>query len=97
MMVIEKKELIDQVQLFLYELEKKEVLKESLEWYLINNLKKYVEKLNIAETSSQIKLATEKFDTFCIESMDWDTPLFKRCSKITELGLKLARSDFNIL
>ncbi len=90
-MAIDKHELIKEAQFFLYDLEGKEQKQESLECYLINNLKKYLEALNCAETAVQIQKATEDLDMFCLDSMDWDTPLFKRCTKITELGLKVSK------
>ena len=90
-MTIEKQQLINQVQIFLEELKKKNPEKESLEWYLINNLNKYLTSLIIANTSQEIKIANEKLGMFCIDCMDWDTPLFKRCTEITNLGLKISR------
>lgn len=92
-MVIDKHELIKEAQLFLIDSKKNEPRKESLEWYLINNLIKYLEALNTSKTAGEIKVATEKLDMFCVESMDWDTSLFKRCTQITELGLKIAKNS----
>lgn len=92
-MAINKQELIKTGQDFLNNIEESRPKQESLEWYLINNLRKYLEVLNCAETAEQIKSATEKLDMFCIESMDWDTPLFKRCTTLTDLGLKVAKQE----
>lgn len=92
-MVIKNNELSNEVQAFLDELINTNPKKESLEMYLINNLKIYLNALNNAETATQIKQVTERFDMFCIDSMNWDTPLFKRCTKITKLGLKAAKSS----
>lgn len=92
-MVIDKRELIRETQSFLTELKKNEPRKESLEWYLINNLINYLSVLNTSKTAMEIKTATEKLDMFCIECMDWNTPLFKRCTKITDLGLKLVKAN----
>lgn len=86
-----KQKLISEVRLFLNELEKGKPVKESLEWYLINNLKKYLEALNVAVNVKQVKDATERLDMFCIESMNWDTQLFKRCTEITKAGLKIGK------
>lgn len=91
-MVINKHQLISEIQKFLDNLEANNPSNESLEWYLINNLKEYFDEINNATTAKQIKQATEKFDMFCVDSMDWDTPLFERCTKLTNLGLKLAKT-----
>ena len=92
-MATNKNHLMDEVQKFLGDLEKSNPANESLEWYLVNHLKEYFGTMNIATTENQIKQATEKFDMFCIDSMNWDTPLFKRCTKISELGLKIAKKS----
>jgi hypothetical protein len=92
-MAINKYELIEQSQLLLCKLVNTEPKQESIEWYLINNLKQYLEILSNAETAMEIKKATEKLDMCCIESMDWNTPLFKRCAKITELVLKVEKNS----
>ncbi len=92
-MLIEKQELITEVQIFLEELKKNNPEKGSHEWYLINNLNNYLELLIITNTSTAIKSASEKLDMYCIDCMNWDTPLFKRCMKITRLGLKIAKNN----
>jgi len=91
-MGIDKNNLINEAQNFLDDLEKSNPENESLEWYLINNLKGYLTAINTATTTKQIKQATEKLDMFCVDSMNWNAPLFKRCTKITDLGLKLAKT-----
>ena len=90
-MAINKDKLISEIQNFLDEIEKNKPSNESLEWYLINNLKEYFSAVDNATTAKQIKQATEKLDMFCVDSMNWDAPLFKRCNKITELGFRLAK------
>ena len=92
-MHIEKKQLISEVEIFLDELKKKNPGRESLEWYLINNLNNYLISLTAAETAKEIKLATAKFDMFCIDCMNWDTPLFKRCANISDIGFKIAMKN----
>lgn len=92
-MSIEKQQLIDEVKIFLEELKKKNPEKESHEWYLINNLNRYLASLVIAETAYDIKISTKKFDMYCIDCMDWDTPLFKKCAKISDIGFKLVKNN----
>ncbi len=64
---------------------------ESLEWYLINNLNTYLKNIINANTSGSVEKATILLDRFCLESMDWDKPIFKRCTELTELGYKLSK------
>lgn len=90
-MVIEKQELLIDARLLIDELEKDQPEKESLEWYLINNLNSYISALEEAATSEQIKVATHVFRRFYLESMDWDTPLFKRCSDLSKTATKLSK------
>lgn len=85
-------QLITEVKLLIKELAAHESVKESHEWYLKNNLAIYLEELEKIKNTDELKIATRIFSRFCLESMDWDTPLFKRCTKITELGLKIAKN-----
>ncbi len=91
METISKNQLIIEVRSFLNALAVQQPKQESLEWYLANNLEDYLKDLEEAQKPNEIKVATKILSRFCIESMDWDTPLFKRCTKITELGLKVSK------
>lgn len=91
--IIDKTLLIAEVELLLNDISFKQPEKESLEWYLRNNLINYLENLKNIENPSDLKISTRILSRFCIESMDWDTPLFKRCTKITELGLKIVKNS----
>ncbi|OGT26075.1 MAG: hypothetical protein A3B71_04235 [Gammaproteobacteria bacterium RIFCSPHIGHO2_02_FULL_42_43] len=92
-MLIEKQQLINEVQTFLQELKKNNPERESLEWYLINNLNRYLESLTAAGSAQEIKIATKILSRFCVDCMNWDTTLFKQCTKITHLGLKIAKNN----
>lgn len=65
--------------------------RESLEWHLINNLDTFGNSLESATSAQDIKNACAILGRFCFESMNWDTPLYRRCSDISEQGLKLAK------
>lgn len=67
--------------------------KERLEWYLINNLKVYCDSLKNAISTQEIKNAAEKLDMFCVESMDWNTSLFKRCTILTTNAFKFVKNN----
>jgi len=90
---IDKTSLIAEVELLMRDINFQQPEKESLEWYLRNNLTDYLTELKKIESPSDLKISTRILSRFCLESMDWDTPLFKRCTKITELGLKIAKNS----
>lgn len=93
MVVINKDQLVDAIKKLLEDLDIKQQERESLEWYLKNNLNDYLSSVERASTPNDLKKATRVLSRFCLDSMDWDTPLFKRCSQITELGLKIAKNS----
>ncbi len=90
-MFLEKQSLITEAQQFLLMLEKRNLANESLEWYLVNQLKAYLTSLSTATSTQEIRMAAEKLNMFCVESMDWDTDLFKRCSAITKNALRFSK------
>lgn len=82
-----------QIDLLVKELKSASPKKESLEWYLINNLEKYLVSLNESETKGDILRATKIFSRFCIDSMDWDTEIFRKYSVLTDGVSKLAKRE----
>lgn len=63
-------EFIMQIDALIKELKSTFPKKESLEWYLLNNLTKYSESVSKANTKEDIKRATKIFSRFCVETMD---------------------------
>ena len=82
----EKQVLIKNIKIFIDDIEIIAPEKESLEWYLLNNLKEYFRSINDTKSSEEVKRVTQLFSRFCVESMDWDTDLFKKCSMLTRIG-----------
>jgi hypothetical protein len=66
--------------------------RESLEWYLANNLGSYRDALLSAKTRIDVENATRALSRFCTESMEWDSDLFRECTRIQEEGFALAKS-----
>jgi len=66
--------------------------RESLEWYLGNNLRSFREALVSARTRLDVENATRALSRFCTESMEWDSELFRECTRIEEKGFALAKS-----
>lgn len=66
-------------------------VKESLEWYLRNNLNDYKQVLQSDASFLEIENATRALTRFCTESMDWSAPLYRDCCGITDEGAKMAK------
>ncbi|MGY1490794.1 hypothetical protein ACW4YW_15415 [Methylobacillus pratensis] len=83
--------LIQSVDILLKKITSKKVEKESLEWYLINNLNDYRTLLINNPSLIELENATRALIRFCTESIDWDSTLYKDCSEITTLGMRSAK------
>ncbi len=88
-----KQGFINEIKLFSDELNSKNPRQESLEWYLLNNLKNYLHSISHAQSSQDIIRATKIFSRFCVESMDWNNELYKKCSHITHMGLQFSKES----
>ncbi len=84
--------LIEQANSFLTEIESLNPQRESVEWHLSNNLKKFLESVKVTNSFPEIKNATRILSKFCTESMDWDTELYRKCIAITQIGFKLGKA-----
>lgn len=87
-----KENLISEILILLSEIVNNHPGEETLEWYLLNYLKRYLEVINESESSEEIKKSSQIFSRFCMESMNWDSELFKRCSKLGNSGFKISNS-----
>jgi hypothetical protein len=67
--------------------------KESLEWYLSNNLNEYLRSIEESTKPIDILRATKLLSRFCTESMDWDTEIYKKCGDIMRIGYMLGRDN----
>ena len=85
-------DLVQSVNHLLEDIREAASVKESLEWYLSNNLLKFRDAFSKPATAEERKLAVHMLDRFCVDSMDWDSKLFKMCTMITEVGRALAKS-----
>lgn len=86
-------ELIQTIDMLLGKIAQKAASKESLEWYLQNNLKDYKAALQAKPSALEIRNATRSLVRFCTESMDWDDSLYQECCAITEKGMHLAKQQ----
>lgn len=93
-MKISKAILIAQTNYFLIEMESLNVDHKSVEWYLSNNLKKFLHSVQTANTPFEIKNATKILSRFCTESMNWDTKLYAKCIVLTRIGFQLGKEDY---
>lgn len=83
--------LLERIDALLAELASQPSARESLEWYLQNNLNSLRRNLVSAGTKRDITNAARAFTRFCTESMDWNTELYRKCTVITELAFRLGK------
>jgi len=86
------RDLLESIDTLLGRLERESPRQESLEWYLVNNLRWYREKMQNAKTKQDVENATRVLSRFSSESMDWASDLFRECTRIEEKGVQLAKS-----
>jgi hypothetical protein len=86
------RELLESIDAVVNRLAQGTPARESLEWYLGNNLRSYREALQKAKTRRDVENATRALSRFCTESMEWSSELFRECTRIQEAGFALAKS-----
>lgn len=84
-------QLLELIDLLRDDLKKKAPVKDSVEWYLLNNLLDYGKALASYKTHEEIGDATRSLSRFCIDSLDWDSEVFRACTEITVRGRRLAK------
>ena len=57
---------------------------ETREWYLLNNLRRFQEVAESSPSQHELENAEHALSRFNVDSMDWDDPLFKEATAITE-------------
>lgn len=57
---------------------------ESIEWYLLNNLRRLKEIAEKSPSHHELEDGNRILNRFCIDSMDWSYPLFKEVTAVTE-------------
>ncbi len=83
---LHQKELIEKIDSLQKTIAMKRHEKDSLEWYLGNHLDSYLKVMGSDTPKVDMERADHIFGRFCIDSMDWDTSIFKECSAIRKLG-----------
>lgn len=69
-------------------IEAREPRAETREWYLLNNLRQFKEVSESLPSQREFENAERILSRFNIDSMDWDDPLFKETTAITEEARK---------
>jgi hypothetical protein len=65
-------------------IEKRSPKAESTEWYLLNHLRHFREISSGSPSRHEFENGLQVLSRFCVDSMDWDDPLFKAATAITE-------------
>jgi hypothetical protein len=89
---MDRQSVIESIDALMAKLQSEKLQKDSLEWYLVNNLRTYKDALLVATEGREVERATHALSRFCTESMDWNTELFRECTAITTKGMRLART-----
>lgn len=84
--------LIVSIESKIAELENSNTPKDSIEFYLLNNLMKYRQSLVTAESKQDVENAASIFGRFCTESMNWDTDEYQKNIRLSESGYRIARN-----
>ncbi len=67
--------------------------KDTLNWYIYHHLLEYRKTLISSNDHIDLDRAASKFGMFCTESMDWDTPEYRKWIEISEIGDKISRRE----
>jgi hypothetical protein len=86
-------QLIELVDALLHEISAREIARESLEWYLRNNLEVFKREVLSSATPRDLENAARALSHFCTESMEWDSELFRACTRITGLAKRMSKAD----
>jgi hypothetical protein len=89
---IAKDELLSESRALLDDLTSQSIIEGSLEWYLSNNLRVYIESIESSSSAKDIVNAARILSRFCTESMDWETGLYQRCATLIESGFRVGRA-----
>lgn len=87
----EMKELLELIHRLRDDLEREAPVKDSVEWYLQNNLLDYEKALVSSKSKKEIKDSTRSLSRFCVDSLDWNSDIFRACTEITARGMRLAK------
>ena len=77
-------ELLQMLGSLIERIEKRQPQAETKEWYLLNNLLRFKEVSESARSQRDFENAIYVLSRFNIDSMDWDDPLFKETTAVTE-------------
>ena len=63
----------------------------SLEAYLLNHVRTLSENARRSSSFKEIARSVDALSRFCVDSMDWDKPLFQRCQALVAAAKKQTR------
>ncbi len=90
-----RRELLNQITVFIDEINSKDIDKESHDHYLKNHLINLANALSQDADANVLLRAAKTFTMFCTDSMDWDTPEYKNIIQIGIQASRIAKSELN--
>lgn len=64
---------------------------ESIEWYTVNNLRRFASALNQSEAPQDILNACDKLSRFAVDSLEWGSTLMKDVEALSDEGRRVAK------
>lgn len=84
-------ELLERADALLRSLKAAAPARESVEWCLANHLKAFRDALADGGARPHVENAARMLSRFCVDSMDWNTELFHKCSALTDDAWRAAK------
>jgi hypothetical protein len=90
-MITTQEQLVKQLENQLAILRSYTLERDTHDWYLYNNLEKYLKVVKSYKSASELKKAASVFGSYCTESMNWNTNEYKFYITLAEAGRKLGK------
>jgi hypothetical protein len=76
--------LLQMINQLIQQIEVQSMKVESVQWYLLNNLKRFKDVAENNPSRHDIENEGRALSRFCVDSMDWGDDLFRAATAITE-------------
>ena len=82
---------ISEAEGLIRQLELQSPAEKTSEWFAINNLNGFIERLRKGETKDDVINASRILSRFAVDSLEWGSELMKQVETISESGRKCAK------
>ena len=74
----------DMINSLISELDARSPHAESVDWYLLNNMRRFRDLVATSPSGHDLKNGVRVLNRFCIDSMEWNDPMFKAVTALAE-------------